>query len=111
LVTTANGGAGPVQALKVVVVIMGLMILAGLTLLGAIVASRMAHRSPATAASAPAFSAAPIDLPAGARVATIKIGIDRLVVDIVLADGNHQLLVIDLGTGRRLGTIPLNLQH
>lgn len=99
------------QALKVLVVIMGLMILAGLTLLGAIMASRVAHRPPATPASAPAFSAAPIDLPAGARVATIKVGTDRLVVDIVFADGNHQLLVIDLLTGRRLGTIPLHLQQ
>jgi uncharacterized protein DUF6476 len=111
LVITAKGGAEPVQALKVLVVIMGLMILAGLTLLGAIVASRMAHRPPVPAESATAFSGAPIDLPAGARVATIRIGGDRLVVDIVFADGNHQLLVIDLGTGRRLGTIPLNLQH
>lgn len=99
------------QALKVLVVIMGLMILAGLTLLGAVIASRMAHRPPAAPPSTAAFSAAPIDLPAGARIAAIKVGTDRLVLDIVLADGNHQLLVIDLSTGRRLGAIPLNLQH
>lgn len=99
------------QALKVLVVIMGLMILAGLTLLGAIIASRMVHRPPTTAAAGPAFSADPIDLPAGSRIATIKVGSDRLVLDIVLPDGNHQLLVIDLGTGRRLGTIPLHTSH
>jgi hypothetical protein len=98
-----------VQALKVLVVIMGLMILAGLTLLGAVIASRMAHRPPTLPASAPAFSAAPIDLPAGARIATIKVGTDRLVLDIVLPGGNHQLLVIDLATGRRLGMIPLHM--
>jgi Family of unknown function (DUF6476) len=98
-----------VQALKVLVVIMGLMILAGLTLLGAIIASRMTHRAPAAPAAAPAFSAAPIDLPAGARISAMKVGADRLVIDIVLPDGNHQLLVIDLGTGRRLGTIPLHV--
>jgi len=34
-------------------------------------------------------------------------GGDRLVVDVVLPDGNRQLLVIDLATGVRLGTIPL----
>ena len=99
------------QALKVLVVIMGLMILAGLTLLGAIIASRMAHRPAPVAASTAAFSAAPIDLPAGARVAAMQLGADRLVLDIVLPDGNHQLLVIDLSTGRRLGSIPLNLRH
>jgi hypothetical protein len=85
------------------------MILAGLTLLGAVVASRMAHRPPAAAASAPAFSAAPIDLPAGARIATMEVGGDRLILDIVLPDGNRQLFVIDLRSGKRLGTIPLHL--
>ncbi|MGH7061313.1 MAG: DUF6476 family protein [Stellaceae bacterium] len=100
------------QALKVLVVIMGLMILAGLTLLGAIVASRMAHHpAPAAPVSVPAFRAAPIDLPAGSRIAAIKTDTNRLIVDIVLADGDHQLLVIDLTTGRRLGTIPLHLPH
>ena len=103
------------QALKVLVVIMALMILAGLTLLGAVIASRMAHRPPPTAAPTAAptavFRAAPIDLPAGARVAAMKLATDRLVLDIVLPDGNHQLLVIDLGTGRLLGSIPLNLRH
>jgi hypothetical protein len=100
-----------VQALKVVVVIMGLMILAGLTLLGAIIAGRTAHRPTAAPAAAQAFSASPVDLPAGARVAAIKVGTDRLVLDIVLPDGNRQLLIIDLATGRQLGTIPLNLRH
>ena len=32
---------------------------------------------------------------------------ERLVVDIVLPDGTRQLLILDLTTGRRLGTIPL----
>ncbi len=98
------------QALKVLVVIMGLMILAGLTLLGAMMASRIGHRSPATAAAPQAFRAAPIDLPAGARIATINVASDRLILDIVLPDGNRQLLIIDLVTGRRLGEIPLHLK-
>jgi hypothetical protein len=34
-------------------------------------------------------------------------GPDRVVLDVVLADGNRQLLVIDLATGRRIGMIPL----
>src|SRR5438309_897805 len=34
-------------------------------------------------------------------------GPDRLVIDLLLADGTRQLLIIDLATGRRLGTIPL----
>ena len=34
-------------------------------------------------------------------------GSDRLIIDLLLADGTRQLLVIDLATGQRLGTIPL----
>ena len=97
-------------ALKAIVVIMGLMILAGLTLLGAIIAGRLAHRQPTTtAASAPAFAAPAIDLPAGATVERMTIAGDRLVLDMALPGGNRELILIDLGTGRRLGTIPLHM--
>ena len=62
----------------------------------------------ASAAAVPqAFAAAPIELPAGARIETMSIGSDRLVIHIVLPDGNRDLLVIDLASGRRVGTIPL----
>ena len=94
-------------ALKALVIIMGLMILAGLALLVAIIAGRAVHRKPAPSPAPTAFSAAPITLPAGARIATMRVGADRLVLDIALPDGSHQLIVIDLATGRRLGTIPL----
>ncbi|MGE5271917.1 MAG: hypothetical protein ACM3JG_19830 [Thiohalocapsa sp.] len=105
------------QALKVLVVIMGLMILAGLTLLGAVVASRMTHRpvapgrAPAATAATQSFAAAPIELPAGAHIDSIKTVADRLVVDIVLPGGDRQLIVIDPASGRRLGIIPLHVAH
>jgi len=34
-------------------------------------------------------------------------GSNRLVVEIVLPDGNRRLVIIDLATGRQLGAIPL----
>jgi len=37
----------------------------------------------------------------------MAVGPDRLVLDVVLADGTRQLLILDLVTGRRLGTVPL----
>jgi hypothetical protein len=92
-------------ALKALAIIMALMILGGLTLLGALIIGRLARHPPPPAA---AFSAPAIGLPAGARVAGMHLGADRLVLDIALSDGNSELLVIDLKTGRRLGTIPLN---
>jgi len=53
------------------------------------------------------YAAPPIELPAGSRIEAMTAGPDRLVVDLLLADGTRQLLIIDLATGRRLGTIPL----
>ena len=37
----------------------------------------------------------------------MAVGPDRLVVDVVQADGTRQLLILELATGRRLGTIPM----
>lgn len=98
------------RGLKVLVVVMGVMLVAGFATLIVVVAGRVAQRQsvavPTPTAASP-FTAAPIDLPAGARVETIAVGIDRLVIDVVLSDGNRQLLILDLATGRRIGTIPL----
>jgi hypothetical protein len=49
----------------------------------------------------------PIEIPPGARIEAMSNGPDRVVLDVMLADGSRQLVVIDLATGRRLGTIPL----
>jgi hypothetical protein len=96
----------PVRGLKILVVVMGVMIVAGFVTLVVIIAGRVSRVGPGTA-SPPPFAAAPIELPAGARLETMSVGSDRLVIDIVLSDGNRQLVIIDLATGRRLGTIPL----
>lgn len=101
-------------ALKAIVVILGLMILAGLTLMGAILAGRFAHRDapprpdvPA-AATASAYTGPAIELPAGAQVDRMTIGGDRLVLDIALPAGGRELVILDLATGRQIGTIPLH---
>jgi hypothetical protein len=56
-----------------------------------------AHRSFVTA----------IDIPRGARIEAMATWADRLVVDVVLPEGNRRLLVIDLTTGARVGTVEL----
>jgi hypothetical protein len=93
-----------VRGLKTLVVVMGVMLVAGVAILVVAIATRVSQTRPAVTP----FAAPPLDLPAGARIETIGVGSDRLVVDIVLPDGNRQLLVIDLATGRRLGVIPLH---
>jgi hypothetical protein len=95
-----------VRALKILVIVMGVLLVGGFAALIVVIASRVAHRQPAAASSAP-FQAAPVNLPSGARIETIGVGADRLVLDVVEADGGRQLIILDLATGRRLGTIPL----
>ena len=94
------------RALKILVVVMAVMILAGVATLLVVIAGRLSRSGPVTASSQP-FAASPIELPAGARIETMSAGGDRLVLAIVLPDGNRQLVIIDLATGRRLGAIPL----
>ena len=93
------------RALKILVGVMAVMILAGVALLVVAIADRLSRGGPHS--SAAPFAAAPIALPAGARIEAMSTGASRLVVDVVLADGRRELLVIDLATGARLGTIPL----
>ena len=95
------------RALKILVVVMGVMLVAGVAILFASIAGRVSRNS-AGLASSPPFAGAPIDLPQDARIETMAVGPDRLVVDVVLADGTRQLLILDLVTGRRLGMIPLH---
>jgi len=94
-----------VRALKILVVVMGVMILAGVAALVVVIAGRLSRGGAGT--SSPPFAASPIELPAGARIETMSTSADRLVIDLVLPDGNRRLVIIDLATGRSLGTIPL----
>jgi hypothetical protein len=91
------------RALKILVGVMGAMILAGVAVLGATVAGRYTKSTP----SAQTFAAPAIDIPSGARVESMSTGVDRIVLDLLLSDGSRQLLIVDLASGRKLGTVPL----
>ena len=92
------------RGLKILVVVMGVMILAGVTILLVAIADRMSHSHSA------ASPIAPIDLPAGARIETIGIGGDRLAVEMLLPSGDRRIVIIDLATGHQLGAIPLRTE-
>jgi hypothetical protein len=94
------------RTLKIAVIVMGVMLVVGVVVLIGAIAARVPHKPSETAAK-PEFVAPPIDLPAGARIAAMTAGADRLVLDLLFADGTRQLLVLDLATGRKLGAIPL----
>ena len=102
------------RALRILVVVMGVMLVGGFIALIVSIVYMTKHKQSGapvaekTAAAAP-YAAPPIELPAGARIEMIPAGSDRLVLHIMLPDGGRELLVLDLASGRRLGTIPLRV--
>jgi hypothetical protein len=95
------------RGLKILVVVMGIMLVVGFATLVAVIAGRIS-RSGSTPSPAHAFAAAPIDIPRGARIEAMTVGADRLVLGLALPEGGRQLVVIDLASGTRLGTIELH---
>ena len=94
------------RALKIAVIVMGALLVVGTVVLIGAIAARVSHK-PVEPATKPGFIAQPIDLPPGARIEAMTAGSDRLIIALLSPDGTRQLLVIDLATGQRLGTIPL----
>ena len=92
--------------LKVLVIVMGLLIVAGFVIIAAEIARRMstpnAARSPAAAAG---FSER-IALPAGARVVSMTAAGDRLIVHVETQGGPAFAYVVDPRNGTLHGGIP-----
>lgn len=92
------------RALTIFVAVMGVAILVGFAVVVATIAGRLARRE---SEGPHAFSAPAITIPKGARVAAMTAGESRLVLRLELPGGAQQILILDLASGRRLGTIAL----
>jgi Family of unknown function (DUF6476) len=93
------------RGLRIFVIVMGIVIVVGFGVVIAVIAGRMGRREMVGAAHA--FAGGTVEIPAGARVEVMTATSDRLVLDLALPDGAHQIMVFDLATGARLGTIEL----
>ena len=91
--------------LKVLVIVMGLLIVAGFVVVAAEIARRMstpnAARSPAAATS---FSER-VALPTGARVVSMTTAGDRVVVHVETPGGPASAYIVDPRNGALLGTV------
>ena len=101
------------QALKALVIIMGVLIIAGLAVVVVTIYNRIQARSQVSASAAadegaaPAFDRATIPIPAGCRVANIAPAGDRLLMQLEGSGGCDQILIVDLQSGRLLGRLDL----
>jgi hypothetical protein len=92
------------RGITVVVIVLGVLVLVMTALVIGTIAGRLA-RGPAHPAAS--LAGAAVEIPRGARIAAMTAGGDRLVLALTLPNGEQQLLVIDLASGARLGTIAL----
>jgi hypothetical protein len=88
---------------------MGIVLVVGFAALIVAIAARVSHRRPEATANHP-LATTPIEIPRGARVEAMTAASDRLLLDLVLPDGDREIVLIDLATGARLGTIELRPQ-
>ena len=101
------------QALKALVIIMGILIIAGMGLLGYGLMTRVSWNEVSGQAEKPptgqvaSFAAVVSPLPAGASVASVSVENDRAVVLGQLPDGGAEIRLFDLETGSVRGTIRL----
>lgn len=93
------------RALKLLVVVLGVMLAAGTIALIAAVVVRV--RSGSVAALEHVSPPTEVKLPVGAHVAATEMAGDRLLVRLTLPQGGEQLLVFNLSTGARIATIEL----
>jgi hypothetical protein len=91
--------------LKVLVIVMGLLIVAGFVVIAAEIARRMSSpngfRSPAVSTT---FTQR-IALPSGAQVISMESAADRLIVHVKTADGQSSAYIVDPRSGALLGTV------
>ena len=89
------------QALKALVILMGILIVAGIAVIGFTISQRLAK--PAT--GLPDLGEVTLGQPAGTTILSAIPGDGRLAVSVRLPDGATRIVIIDLATGRRLGTV------
>jgi len=99
------------RALKVLVVALGVLLVAGFAVVVVTIMNRIGQRATPPAASAAAhlmpFGSSGVTLPANSLVMEVQGAGDRILLRLDLADGTEMLLVLDAATGAELGRIKL----
>ena len=95
------------QALKALVIILGILIMIAFGFLAYGVATKFGSSKPTVAAEG-AFAENRVALSAGARVVETTFGDGRIILRVVTPDGAEALVLIDAATGVRVGLVHLD---
>lgn len=102
------------RALKAFVIGMAILLSVGVVVVVVAIVQRAGDvgapapvSAPASVGSSSDFGATRLALPAGAEIVDMVAEGERLILRLKLAGGAEQLIVLDLGSGRALGTVEL----
>ena len=105
---TAEADTRTMKPLVALVIIMGVLIVAGLVVVVVTIVSRMGSgNATASRAAAAPFAAVDLPIPAGCEVKETTTADDRLILRLGSGERCNQLLIVDMATGRLLGTLRL----
>lgn len=92
------------RALKILVIVMGVLLVGGATALVAAVIARI-ERGPSGAVNAAAAAPVHTALPSGSRILAAELSGDRLLVRLALPDGGETLMLFNARNGAAVAVI------
>ncbi len=93
------------QALKVLVISMGVLIAGGIGVIGVTIYKRIGKSGGEVAGAAAGFDITRLRLPRGASVREMRTAGDRLLLRIIVPERGEWVYIIHLGSGKLLGRI------
>jgi hypothetical protein len=95
------------KRLLALVIIMGVMIVAGLVVVVVTIAMRLSGSGTEAAATTAGFGTLDLPVPAGCQVMEMVAADDRLILRLGSGERCNQIIVVDAANGRNLGTVRL----
>ena len=95
------------QALKALVIVMGILIIAGITVIGVTIFNRLGGKAEISRELPASFGAKSVNLPSGSTVEQVAVDDGRVMVWIKDGRGRSHIIVLDAQSGDELGAFEL----
>ena len=102
----AKADTRTMKPLVALVILMGVLIVAGLVVIVVTIANRMGGAEPIAAATAlPSFGTIDLPIPPGCQIMETATSEGRLILRLGTGDRCNRVLIVDMATGRLIGTL------